>query len=114
MSRVKISVVSPTYNRQERHENLYKAFSQQTYPDRELLVLDDSEAPSPFFSALKDPLVQYYHLACRMGLGTKRNSLVKAAKGELIAHFDDDDYYAPTYLQVMQKELGQASLVKLS
>ena len=36
------------------------------------------------------------------------------ASGEIIAHFDDDDYYGPVYLSAMVKQLGSADFVKLS
>ena len=32
-------------------------------------------------------------------IGAKRNILCERAKGELIVNMDDDDYYAPDYLQ---------------
>ena len=36
-----------------------------------------------------------------MSLGAKRNLLVQQARGEMIVHFDDDDYYAPRYLETL-------------
>ncbi|HSX26996.1 MAG TPA: glycosyltransferase [Chlamydiales bacterium] len=110
----KISVICPTYNRSDRHANLYAAFDQQTYENKELLVLDDSPEPSLFFTHLKDPRVKYINLPERGTIGFKRNFLIGLASGELIAHFDDDDYYAPTYLTTMVNQLGSADLVKLS
>jgi glycosyltransferase involved in cell wall biosynthesis len=110
----KVSVICPTYDRQNRHENLYKAFKQQTYPNKELLVLDDSPTPSKFFLSLNDPNVHYQNLTTRLSIGSKRNMLIEKAQGSLIAHFDDDDYYAPNYLETMIQSLGAADLIKLS
>ncbi len=110
----KVSIICPTYNRPERHENLYKAFLHQTYENKELLVLDDSPSPSPFFTNLDDPRVKYQNLSCRATIGYKRNALIGMASGEIIAHFDDDDYYAPNYLSTMVGQLGPADLIKLS
>lgn len=109
-----ISVICPTYNRSERHENLYVAFCQQSYTESELLILDDSPEPSPFFSALVDPRVRYIYTHIRYSIGVKRNLLVEMAAGDVIAHFDDDDYYGPEYLAVMSKRLGHADFIKLS
>lgn len=109
----KVSVICPTYNRHDLHENLYLAFTMQTYRNKELLVLDDSTTPSPFFSTLEDKRVKYVHQP-RASIGSKRNTLCDMASGEIIAHFDDDDFYAPSYLEKMVKMLGQADLVKLS
>ena len=89
---MKVSVICPTFNRHERHKNLYAAFSQQSYRECELLVLDDSREASPSFLALKNPRVQYLHSTTRESVGVKRNRLVEIATGDIIAHFDDDDY----------------------
>jgi glycosyltransferase involved in cell wall biosynthesis len=50
-----------------------------------------------------------------MSLGTKRNWLLERVKTDLVAHFDDDDYYAPKYLEEMVKRLinNKADFVKL-
>lgn len=111
---MKMSVICPTYNRPERHENLYNAFIHQTHPDKELLVIDDSPEESPFFSQLNDPRVIYRHLSTRSTIGHKRNLMADLANGEIIVHFDDDDYYAPTYLEKTLQLIQGADLVKLS
>ena len=93
---------------------LYRCFAEQTHPDRELLICDDSPTPSAFFAALSDPTVQYLHSGARLTTGEKRNLLMARATGEVIAFFDDDDHYAPSYLHDMLALLGDADLVKLS
>jgi hypothetical protein len=40
--------------------------------------------------------------------------MVREATGEVIAQFDDDDYYAPDYVATMLARLGTSDLVKLS
>lgn len=94
--------------------SLYEAFRSQSWPDLELLVGDDSPLPSPFFAALNDPRVRYWHWPARQTIGDKRNHLCAAATGEVIAFFDDDDHYAPDYIRRMVDGLGDADLVKLA
>jgi Glycosyl transferase family 2 len=45
--------------------------------------------------------VRYIHAPGMTALGAKRNVLCAAAQGEIIAHFDDDDYYGPLYIEGM-------------
>lgn len=62
-----VSVVSPTtHERSWTHASLYRSFSQQTYPNKELVILDTGPAPSAFFSTLNDNQVKYIHLACNL------------------------------------------------
>ena len=114
---VTISVICPTRNRGHYHERLYRQFSHQDHPNKELLVLDDSTAASPFFTHVMktDPRVRYEH-SRPMSIGGARNVLLMKACGSVIAHFDDDDEYTPRYLSSMLERLRalDANLVKLS
>jgi glycosyltransferase involved in cell wall biosynthesis len=109
---VLISIVTPTARRPSFLPLLYDCVTAQDWPEWEWLILDSSEAPAPV--AFDDPRVRYIHDPVRVSLGEKRNRLAQAARGELIAHFDDDDYYAPSYLSAMVRRLGDAPLVKLT
>jgi glycosyltransferase involved in cell wall biosynthesis len=114
-----ISVICPTYNRHNRHEGLYTAFQIQNHPDKDLWILDDSPSPSPFFRdklGSKDPRVHYIHTGERLTIGDKRNRLIAMSSGSVIAHFDDDDWYAPFYLSSMVAALvsSDADFVKCS
>src|ERR1700733_11401945 len=114
-----ISVICPTYNRPERHKNLYEVFNAQDYKEKELLVFDDSPESSPFFSGLQDQRVKYTHIPsissiATFSIGVKRNCLVQMASGDIVSHFDDDDYYGPAYLSTMKKLLADSDFVKLS
>ena len=54
-------VVPTTGGRQWCHAQLHARFDSQTYPNKELVVLDDAPTPSPFFSTLTDHRVRYVH-----------------------------------------------------
>jgi glycosyltransferase involved in cell wall biosynthesis len=112
---MKVSVITPTHqNREEHLRRLYHVFKAQTYPHVELLVLDDSPQPSPFYSTLRDDTVVYMYSSTPLTLGQKRNQLVEMARGEVIVHMDDDDYYAPSYVTQMLTQLGDRDFVTLS
>lgn len=58
-----VSVLTPTTSdRHWSHANLYRCFAQQTWPNKELVVLDTGVSPSPFFTALDDVRVRYTHI----------------------------------------------------
>ncbi len=117
---VTIAVICPTLNRSAMHETLYRAFDGQTHPAKELWVLDDSDHPSPFLlrQASLDDRLHYVHKTenRRIPTGTKRNLLIQMSTGGVIAHFDDDDWYEPTYLSSMLDALlyDDLDFVKLS
>jgi glycosyltransferase involved in cell wall biosynthesis len=100
-----ISVITPTFDRAHCHADLYHCFLSQTWENKELVILDDSPEPSPFFLQLKDDRVHYTHIQNRLSIGEKRNRLIHEARGDVIAHFDDDDLYTPRYLHEMAGHL---------
>ena len=82
----------------------------QTVQDFEWLILDDSPAPSAFFMGLDHPRIRYQHYTGpRLTIGEKRNRLVRLAAGGTIVHFDDDDFYAPNYLEFMAARLAKGA-----
>lgn len=112
-----VSIITPTANRERLLPAIARCvLSQQV--DWEWLVLDDSPAPSATLQALatSDARIRYVHSDTRLSIGAKRNSLIGNARGSLIAHFDDDDYYAPHYLAhlIRYMQSNRADLIKLS
>jgi glycosyltransferase involved in cell wall biosynthesis len=99
MSRV--SIITPTINRPELLPALWDCVRTQSVEDIEWLVLDGSQQRASMFDAIDDPRVYYKHAPEPLTIGTKRNALCDAAKGEIIAHFDDDDFYGPRYIEDM-------------
>ena len=88
-----VSIITPTYGRGSFLPLIYYCVQTQEWPNIEWLVDDDSPLPSAFMQTLSDPRVHYFHAARRRSVGAKRNELIRRAKGDYIAHFDDDDYF---------------------
>jgi len=111
-----ISIITPSYGRQQLLQIQHRTVLRQTEQNFEWLILDDSPEPSAYFSRLGDARIRYTHYTGgRLTIGGKRNWLVERAKSEFIAHFDDDDFYAPNYLSTMRERLLRgADLTKLS
>jgi len=119
---VLLSVTCPTTeSRQQFHPLLYECFKAQIHEPKELVIVDSGTRPSRFFEscAERDPRVIYRFFAVgdahvdaprkarnqEWSLGLKRNIACYLARGVAIAHFDDDDLYAPEYLSWMWSRL---------
>jgi glycosyltransferase involved in cell wall biosynthesis len=101
----------PTANRRRWVALSIGYFQRQDYAERELIVLDDGEDPVTDLVP-DDPRIRYHRLERPLVLGEKRNRACELARGELIAHWDDDDWQAPHRLR-RQVEQMQASGAEL-
>lgn len=102
---MKISIITPTYERARYLQGTYQLILNQTFSNWEWLVYDTSLNPSHF----EDSRVTYIHDYSILTIGEKRNRLKKRATGDVVIHFDDDDYYAPNYLATVLEHLRAAS-----
>jgi glycosyltransferase involved in cell wall biosynthesis len=89
-----VSCIMPTCNRPAFVRQAVRYFLRQDYPDKELVVVDDGTR------SIKDLLprdrrIRYIRLHRPLPLGEKRNVAVARSRGEIIVHWDDDDWYAP-------------------
>lgn len=73
----------------------------QTYPNIEIVVVDDSD--SEFDPAtvplLAHPSVQYHHVDRQLTIGEKRNVAVGFTNGEVVVTWDDDDVFPEDRIQ---------------
>jgi len=93
-----ISCIMPTCNRRAFINQALIYFEQQDYPHRELIIVDDGD--DRILDLLpSDPRVRYIPLPRQTPIGAKRNIACEQARGDFIAHWDDDDWYAPHRLQ---------------
>ena len=80
-----------------------RSWAEQTYPNRELIVV--SEDPEVADALPKHPAIAFRD--CKVGatVGHKRNLAIDWAHGDIIAHFDSDDYSHPERLAEQVKAL---------
>ena len=83
-----------TRNRLEWLPKAIESFQRQTFRHSELMILADGQDVSHLVPA-DDPRIRLIHLDGRPEIGAKRNYGCARAAGDVIAHFDDDDYSAP-------------------
>jgi len=89
-----VSCIMPTADRPAFARRAVEYFKRQNYPRLELVIVDDGREPVDALVAM-DPRIRYVRLETRTNLGRKRNIACVAASGSIIAHWDDDDWYAP-------------------
>ena len=96
-----ISVIMPCYNSAEHLESSIQSIQAQTYPNFELIVVDDGSSDNS-----KDILLGMSDADERIlvfsqknkGAGPARNRGLEEAKGEYVAFLDSDDYWSDTFL----------------
>lgn len=92
-----VSCIMPTANRQKFIPFAIDYFLKQDYPNAQLVIVDDGT--NSIASLIPDhPKIKYYYTEPLGTIGIKRNYACEKAEGEIIMHWDDDDYYAPSWI----------------
>jgi glycosyltransferase involved in cell wall biosynthesis len=121
-----VSCLMPTMNRRAFIPRALAMFEAQDYPNRELIVLEDGdEDSSELCYASADrfrafgithgfPRVRYFRFGGT--LGAKLNQGARAAFGEILIRWDDDDWNAPNRIstQVAHMKLTGKPVVGMS
>ena len=110
-----VTCLCPTYGRFESLRDAVACFLLQDYPEKRLLILDDSISAVPFprsNQTLRETNLpesaRHWKTTRFETLGHKRQALIEAAESPLVAHWDDDDLYLPWHLSMLVEAL-QAS-----
>ena len=102
-----VSCVMSTYDRAHLVPNAVASFLRQDIASAELLVVDDG--PESLAELLPDDdRVRHIRLDRRHTIGAKRNLGCEAARADLLANWDDDDWYAPWRLRYQVESLSAA------
>lgn len=107
-----ISIIIATYNRSKLLRECLESLLAQTYPDIEIIVVDDGSADDTHASiakiAQKHNNIRYFPRP-HLGVCAARNFGLTKATGEFIGFFDSDDLWPPDYIETMVNSL-QANL----
>lgn len=110
-----VSVIVPTYNRPEMLVGAIRSILNQTYPEVEILVVNDAgidvEGILTFLNQKRT--ITYVKHDRNRGLAAARNTGLKLARGKYIAYLDDDDIYFPDHLETLVSGL-QTSRLKVA
>lgn len=96
----KVSVIIPTYNGADFLGEAIQSVLEQTYPNFELIVVNDASPDSTEEVVRKfdDHRLKYIAHEKNSGVGQARYTGLQASTGEVIFLLDQDDYYHPEKL----------------
>jgi glycosyltransferase involved in cell wall biosynthesis len=98
----------PTANRRHFIPSAIRLFHTQDYANKQLLIVDDGEDSVADLIPLH-PQITYIRKEGRSRVGAKRNFACDIARGEIILHWDDDDWYAPWRIRYQVEALESES-----
>lgn len=106
-----ISVVIPTFNRQDTIIYCLNSVLEQTYKNLEVIVVDDCSTDDTVKTVRNcpDPRVRCVVLEKNSGAQKARNRGIKEAKGDWIAFHDSDDEWLPEKIERQVSELANES-----
>jgi glycosyltransferase involved in cell wall biosynthesis len=99
----RVSCLMVTGNRKNICRRAVKCFLDQTYPNKELVVLDDGQQDySDIFVDIPSDDICYIRIEKQEGtyLGGLRNLVLDQAKGDFLVQWDDDDWYHPDRISI--------------
>ncbi len=107
MSQPLISVITPTCERSGMINRAIDSIYAQTWPNIEVIVVDDNEPASDAREKTRNALKQYFDrenfhyitTTGKTGGGAARNLGIRCCNGEYVAFLDDDDRYLPQKLE---------------
>ena len=97
-----VSIIMPSWNTAIFIAKSIQCVIDQTYPNWELLIVDDcsadhtDQAVAPF---LTDARIRYFHNEKNIGAALTRNKALREARGEWIAFIDFDDLWTANKLE---------------
>lgn len=98
-----VSVVIPAYNRAGLIERAVHSALSQTFPDLEVIVVDDGSSDNTHdrIETLQknDHRIRYICHETNQGAQAARNTGIRSAKGQYIAFLDSDNEWLPEKLQ---------------
>nr|WP_245363217.1 glycosyltransferase family 2 protein [Cohnella thailandensis] len=105
---MEVSIIIPVFNRRDVIARALESLVNQTFTDFEVIVVDDGstdesvEVIQQYCEA--DSRFKYFYQRNK-GVSVARNNGISRAKGDYLCFLDSDDYYEPTFLAEMHKEI---------
>lgn len=106
-----VSVITRTRDRPQLLREAVASVAEQTWPDRELVVVNDGGADvDPVLAPFRERLAIVSLSPGRVGRCRAGNLGLEAAGGRYLAYLDDDDLYLPGHLETLVNALEASPL----
>lgn len=105
----KVSCLMVTANRRDLAKRAVQCFINQTYENKELIIIDDGEEDyGPILTEIPDDQVNYVKLEKEPDfvLGKLRNKSLDYATGDYLIQWDDDDWYHEDRIKIQAEILN--------
>jgi len=106
MPHPQLSIIIPTHNRPHLLPQAVRSALSQTYPDLEVIVVDDASREP--VQLPEDPRLRVIRLETGVGGAGARNIGTRAARGHWVTYLDDDDCLLPHMAEVSLAALQEA------
>lgn len=108
-----VSIIIPTFNRQDLILETINSILSQTYTNFELIIVSDCSEDNTreIVTNIKDKRIYFFELPFNTGLpAIVRNYGIRKSKGDFIAFCDDDDIWMPNKLAVQLEVMLRKSV----
>jgi glycosyltransferase involved in cell wall biosynthesis len=95
----------PTYNRAKWISLAIECYLQQTFTDSELVILDNGDDETESVVPAHPRIRYYKQPGQKLNTGEIRNRVNELAQGEIVCHWDDDDWSAPNRIETQVARL---------
>lgn len=108
--RMNISVIIPTYNRENFIKKCLESVLEQTYQPMEIIIVDDGSTDRTLDKVreINSSIIKIVALEKNCGAQAARNRGIKEAKGDWIAFLDSDDLWLRDKLEKQKKCVEQS------
>jgi len=101
-----VSVIIPCYNHARYLPEAVESVLNQTYPNIEIIIVNDGSTDDTETIIKKWPSVKYV-AQTNQGLSAARNTGIQNARGEFLSFLDADDYFHPDAIRINVEYLKQ-------
>ncbi|HEV3029014.1 MAG TPA: glycosyltransferase, partial [Planctomycetota bacterium] len=100
-----VSAICCTHNRPLFVRKAIELFKAQTWPRKELIIMDDG--PEGSVPEISDPEVRHVRIPSYTWITHKHRMAFPLCQGELLAYWDDDDWYSPRRLALQAQAISE-------